>query len=47
MGFHLKPDADLDLVGLPAVEYLNLGDMELATMMVDLEDEIAEVNRLF
>jgi HD-like signal output (HDOD) protein len=47
MGFHLHPDGDMDLIGLPAVEFLNLTDMELATMMVDLEDDIAAVKRLF
>lgn len=47
MGLHLKPDTDLDLMNIPAVDYLNLRDIELASMMVDLEDEIAEVKRLF
>jgi len=40
-------DPDLDLMSLPAVEYLNLTDIELASIMVDLEDEVAEVTRLF
>ena len=47
MGFHLHPDSDMDLMGVAVVECLNLSDLELATMMVDLEDEIAEVRRLF
>lgn len=47
MGFHIHPDADIDLTEQPAVEYLNLSDLELATMMVDLEDEIVEIKRLF
>jgi HD-like signal output (HDOD) protein len=47
MGFHLKPDPEMDLVSLPAIEYLNLSDIEMASMMVDLEDQIAEVRNLF
>jgi HD-like signal output (HDOD) protein len=47
IGEHADPDPDLDLMELPAVEMMNLGDMELATLMVDLEDEIAEVKGLF
>jgi HD-like signal output (HDOD) protein len=47
MGLHLKPDPSLDLMNLPAIDYLNLADIELASMMVDLEDQIAEVKTLF
>jgi HD-like signal output (HDOD) protein len=46
MGFHIHADPDMDLLGLPSVERLNLTDLELATMMVDLEDDIADIKRL-
>lgn len=46
LGAHPHPEPDLLLVGLPAMERLGLGDIELATLMVDLEDEIADVTRL-
>ena len=47
MGFHLKPDSELDLISLPTIDYLNLSDIEMASMMVDLEDQVAEVRKLF
>jgi HD-like signal output (HDOD) protein len=47
LGFHLKPDPELDLISLPSVDYLNLSDIEMASMMVDLEDQVAEVRKLF
>jgi HD-like signal output (HDOD) protein len=46
IGEHPKPEPDLDLLDQPAVEHLNLSDIELASLIVDLEDEIAEVKRL-
>lgn len=46
MGFHLKPEPELDLLSLPAIEYLNLSDIEIAIMIVDLEDQVAEIRRL-
>ena len=46
MGFHLKPEPELDLLSLPAIEYLNLSDIEIASMIVDLEDQVAEIRRL-
>jgi HD-like signal output (HDOD) protein len=39
MGAHPVPQPDLNLLEVPAVERLNLGDLELASLMVDLEDE--------
>jgi putative nucleotidyltransferase with HDIG domain len=41
MGAHSDPDPDLVLEDVTAIERLNLTDLELAAMMVDLEDEIA------
>jgi len=46
IGEHPKPKPDLDLLEVPAVEQLSLTDIELATLTVDLEDEIAEVKQL-
>jgi HD-like signal output (HDOD) protein len=46
IGEHPKPDPNLDLLDLPAAEQLGITDIELATLLVDLEDEIAEVKHL-
>ncbi len=47
MGFHLRPDTEMDLLSQRSIEYLNLSDIEIAGLMVDLEDEVAEVKKLF
>jgi HD-like signal output (HDOD) protein len=47
LGASESPDPDLDLFEDPAIEALHLGDLELATLMVDVEDEIAQVRSLF
>jgi HD-like signal output (HDOD) protein len=47
LGFHLVPTPDADLLQDDAVSMLELSDMELATMMVDLEDELEEIRKLF
>jgi HD-like signal output (HDOD) protein len=47
LGFHLKPAPDVDLLHQEAVARLGLSDMDLATLMVDLEDELEEVRKLF
>lgn len=46
LGAHTHPDPDLNLGELWAVERLNLGELDLAALVVDLEDEIHEVQRL-
>jgi HD-like signal output (HDOD) protein len=46
LGFHLAPRPELDLLSEPAVELLGLSDLEIASLMVDLEDELAEARRL-
>jgi putative nucleotidyltransferase with HDIG domain len=46
IGEHLEPNPELDLLELHAVEQMNLSDVELASLLVDLEDEIAEVKGL-
>ena len=45
---HLVAQAwmELDLLELHSVEQMNLSDIELANLIVDLEDEIAEVKSL-
>jgi HD-like signal output (HDOD) protein len=47
LGFHPQPAPDLPLLQEPAIETLGLGDVELATLMIDLEDELGEVKKLF
>jgi HD-like signal output (HDOD) protein len=46
LGLHLRPQPDLNLLQEPAIEIVGLGDLELGMLMVDLEDELAEVHRL-
>jgi HD-like signal output (HDOD) protein len=46
IGEHPSPDPDLNLLETRAAEQLNITDLELASMMVDLEDDIAEVKNL-
>jgi len=46
MGEHPTPDPGMDLLHVPAVEQLNLRDIELASLMVDLEDQIADIKSL-
>ena len=45
-GFHLRPEPDMDLMSLPSVESMNLSDIELASTMVDVEDQVAEIKSL-
>jgi hypothetical protein len=47
LGFHLDPRPELVLMNEPAVELTGLKDLELATLMVDVEDELAEIRKLF
>jgi hypothetical protein len=47
LGAHLHPEPDLDLLDVPAIERLNLTDLELATLIVDVEDEFERVRQLF
>jgi HD-like signal output (HDOD) protein len=46
IGEHPKPEPDLNLLEVRAIEQLNLGDIEIASVMVDIEDEVAEVKKL-
>jgi HD-like signal output (HDOD) protein len=45
MGFHPRPDPALSLASVPAQERLRVGDVELAAVMVDVEDAVAELKR--
>jgi hypothetical protein len=47
IGAHTHPEPDLCLATEPAVRALGLEQEELAKLMVDLEDMVAEVHRLF
>jgi putative nucleotidyltransferase with HDIG domain len=46
MGEHPRPEPDLNLLELKSVDQLNLTDLEVASLIVDVEDEIAEVRTL-
>lgn len=46
IGEHLNPNPGLDLLEIHSIERMNLSDIELASLMVDVEDEIAEIRRL-
>lgn len=47
LGMHPKPDPDLNLLDQDAIEAMDLEEVELAAMMVDLEDEIEELRAAF
>ena len=47
LGADLHPDPELNLLEVPAVEVLDLGDLELAALMVDVEEEYGRVRQLF
>ena len=47
LGAHLHPEPELNLLELPAVEQLQLGDLEVAALMVDVEEEFSRVRQLF
>ena len=46
LGFHLVPDETITLVGHPVMVDLGLDDMAIATMMIDMEDHLAEMKAL-
>jgi HD-like signal output (HDOD) protein len=47
LGAHLHPAPELNLLELPAVEQTQLSDLELAALMVDVEEEYSHVRQLF
>jgi HD-like signal output (HDOD) protein len=46
IGAHPEPRTDLSLVDLPEFEQMNLGDLEIATLMVDVEEDLAQLRAL-
>jgi len=46
IGIHPEPDPNLVLEDMPVIERLGLTELEIAALMVDLEDEIANLQRL-
>jgi HD-like signal output (HDOD) protein len=46
IGEHTEPDPDINLLDQRPVELLNLSDLEVASLIVDLEDQLAEVKQL-
>lgn len=47
LGMHPHPDPDLNLMDQDAIEALEISDVEMAALMVDLEDEIDEIRSAF
>lgn len=47
MGMHPWPDPDLNLLKVRAIERMGLDDLELAALMVDLEDEFQGIRQMF
>jgi putative nucleotidyltransferase with HDIG domain len=47
LGFHLKPDPTLSVVENPIVAELGMTDMQVATLMVEMELHLEEMRRLF
>jgi putative nucleotidyltransferase with HDIG domain len=46
MGAHPHPEPDLVLMEVPAIERLNITDLDLAVLLVDLEDDFARARDL-
>lgn len=47
LGASLHPEPELDLFHDPAIATLEVSDLELATLLVDVEDEMAQIRTLF
>ena len=47
LGFHLEPDDTITLVGHPVMADLGLDDLTIATLMIDMEDHLAEMRAMF
>lgn len=47
LGFHLDPDEELPIIGDPVIQALGLDDLTVATMMIDMEDHLREMKKLF
>lgn len=47
MGLHADPVPEINLLAEPVIEAIGISDVELAELMIDLEDELEEVRKLF
>lgn len=47
LGMHPHADPDLNLMDQDAIEALEISDVEMAALMIDLEDEIDEIRSAF
>ena len=47
LGMHPTPDTEMNLLDHDAIELMELSEIELAAMMVDLEDEVDELRTAF
>lgn len=47
LGFHIEPDPDLVLTEHMIIEDLGMSDLGIATLMIDMEDHLAEMKQLF
>lgn len=47
LGFHLEPDATISVVEDPVIEELGLSDLQVATLMVEMEIHLDEMRQLF
>jgi len=47
LGLYPHPDPDLNLMDQDAIESLEISDVELAVLMIDLEDEVDEIRSVF
>jgi putative nucleotidyltransferase with HDIG domain len=46
IGAHPNPDPDLNLEDLTAIDRLNMGEVELAALMIDVEDEYEKIRQM-
>lgn len=46
MGLHPKPDVEMNLLDQPPIELLEMRDVELAALMIDLEDAVETFRKL-
>ncbi len=46
LGAHPVPEPELSLLDLPEFEALDLGDLEIATLLVDVEEDLAQLRQL-
>ncbi|MCC6773378.1 MAG: HDOD domain-containing protein [Gemmatimonadaceae bacterium] len=47
LGFHLEPDPTLSIIEDPVIEELGLTDLQVATLMVEMELHLEEMRQLF